>query len=103
MEQVIADKQGELEAIRITLSSLAYQNLSISTTIDTVINYVYDYYQIDKNDAYLKIAYMHIYVYLELGFVHDKHKAIFEKIFNTLNIEKKYFSSMLLLKRTQKK
>lgn len=75
----VNDSKENVAALKLMLGSLAYQELSITKTVEQVVTRLCRYYQEFSDKKYLELALLYIKVYLEMGFVYDELKEVFEQ------------------------
>lgn len=80
----IKEDEGYIEAIKLAAGSVQYKNISVQKTfIDTVFQ-LYQYYENSKELKYLEIAVLHIQAYLEMGFLYDTGKEVYDLVLKEL-------------------
>lgn len=78
-------------ALKLMLGSLAYQDLSITKTVEQVITQLCLLYQKSSDEKYLELALLYIKIYLEMGFVYDELAGVFDRVFTLWEKPKEAF------------
>lgn len=97
----------EVEAIKLSVKDLEKKNISSKEVLLKSIVYLQKNYLLNEKKEYLEKAVWHIYAYLELGFLYEDGKELFEKIFNYMGIRigdifpnKQWNSEIVILNKT---
>lgn len=77
-----------IEAIKLAASGVHYRNLSINKTFSGAIYQLLYYYECTKDLNYLEVATLYIQAYLEMGFLYDDNKHLFDEILCKLGTTK---------------
>ncbi len=92
-----------IAALKVILGSLAYQELSVTKTLGQIVKKLCAYYQEFLDEKYLELALLYIKVYLEMGFVYEESKEVFEEVFRLLGEDKENYYEMLCASSGEKK
>jgi len=77
-------EKEQITAIKIVLGSLQYQGIPINKTVEEAVKYFRMYYRNFADQRYVKLALIHIRAYLEMGFVYDEFKELFDEMLKEL-------------------
>ncbi len=91
-----------IAALKIILGSLAYQNMSVTKTMEQIVLRLCEYYKEFSDRSYLELALLYIKVYLELGFVYDELREVFDQVFSLGNESKESFYERFRISRVDK-
>lgn len=78
-------------ALKIIYGSLAYQNLSVTVTVEKIMRFFFSCYEGSGEKRYLDLAFLHLKVYLEMGFVYEEQKELFDALFLLAGEDKEPF------------
>lgn len=92
-----------IAVLKIILGSLAYQDLSVTKTVREIVSQLCSYYREFSEKKYLELALLYIKVYLEMGFVYDELKEVFEQVFILWGEPKENFYDVLSINSGDKK
>nr|WP_297932776.1 hypothetical protein [uncultured Blautia sp.] len=77
---MFVSRNEEISAIKMAMSSLHYEGISIKATFFLCIERLLIYYDEFNDISYIKIAYRYILAYLQMGFIYSDYEDLFDKI-----------------------
>lgn len=99
-----------IEAIKLAAGGVQYKNLSIKKTFIDAVQQLYYYYENSNDMNYLEVATLYMQAYLEMGFLYEEGKVIFDIILEKLGTsrelkfpQKFYVAKQIKLNKTQVK
>lgn len=107
---IIKENEGYIEAIKLAAGSVQYKNIPVQKTFLDTVSQLYQYYENSKDPKYLETAVLHIQAYLEMGFLYDKGKEVYDLVLKELGTTKElefpqrfYAAKQIKLNKTQVK
>lgn len=104
---MIEVKREEVEAVKMSVRRLEYQDISAKQTLEKSIVFLMDYYTKWRDSGYLLAALIRLQAYLELGFCYNDNADEFDGLLGKLGTNReiqfpqKYYAKRVALTRTQ--
>lgn len=104
---MIEVKREEVEAVKMSVRRLEYQDISAKQTLEKSIVFLMDYYNKWKDSGYLLAALIRLQAYLELGFCYNDNADKFDDLLERLGVNRetqfpqKYYAKRVALTKSQ--
>lgn len=81
-------QREEIEAVKLSAQALPYRGVSIHDTFAMSVKKLYVNYEATGDKRYLECALLQMQAYLEMGFVYESEREIFDKVLKELGTDK---------------
>ncbi len=84
----LQEYEKEIKLIEIALFSLHYRGIGIKSSIECIVSYLKEQFELSGDLRYLETALLNIQAYLNLGFVYEEKAECFNQVLKLYNCQR---------------